>query len=125
MDIASIKAQIEKAREFDASYSGVKFLLRLPSEHVWRLITEDHLDDHGRVQNARAGRRLLEASLIGWENLKAEQLLKGAGDASVPYSSEAIALLLDERGDIVDHLNRLLVRKLGERRAQQEASRKN
>lgn len=125
MDLATIKAQIEKSREFEESYAGAKFRLRLPSEHYWRLITEDHMDSEGRVQNARAARKLLEAALIGWEGLTAEHLLKGAGEQAVPYSSEAISLLLDERGDVVDHLAKLLVRKLGARRAQQEASRKN
>lgn len=125
MDLAAIKSQIEKAREFDAEYGGVKFKLRLPSEHAWRMITEDHLDEKGRVQNARAARSLLEVALIGWDGLKAEHLLKGAGEVAVPYSSEAISLLLDERGDVVDHFAKLLVVKLGQRRAQQEASRKN
>jgi hypothetical protein len=125
MDLASIKAQIEKSRELDTEYGGVKFLLRLPSEHAWRLITEDHRDANGRVQHARVSRSLVERSVIGWEGLKAEFLLKGSGDEAVPFSPDALALLMDERQDVEDHLVKLLTKKFNKRRIEQEASRKN
>ena len=125
MDLGSIKAQIEKSREIDTEYGGVKFLLRLPSEHAWRLITEDHLDPKGRVQHARVSRGLVDVSLIGWEGLKAEFLVSGAGDTPVPFSADAVALLLDERVDVLDHLTMFLTKQYQKRRAKQEASRKN
>jgi hypothetical protein len=125
MDLATLKAQIEKSREFDTEYGGVKFLLRLPTEQTWRTLTEDHYDDRGRVQQARVARALAEAGLIGWEGLKAEHILKGAGDHEVPYSSEGISLLLDERQDIADHIAKLLTKKYRQRISEQEASRKN
>jgi hypothetical protein len=125
MDLATFKVQVEKSREFEATLAGVKFLLRLPSEHAWRLSTDDHRDQSGRVLTAKVHRKLLEGSVIGWDGLKAEHILKGAGNEAIPFSRDALGLMLDERQDMADELAAIIARKISERREQQEIVRKN
>jgi hypothetical protein len=125
MDLATFKAQVEKSREFTAEIAGVKFLLRLPSEHAWRLVTEEHREEGGRVRTALVQRKLLETTVIGWDGLKADHLLKGSGEDALPFSRDSLVLFLDQRQDMADDLATLIARRLGERRAQQEDARKN
>jgi hypothetical protein len=125
MDLAELKQKLDRSREIEASVQGAKFRLKLPSEHAWRLATEEHSDTAGNVKRQRVSRALVESSLVGWEGVKAEHFMKGGGEDAMPFSPDACAVLLDERQDIADELVMLLVKRLNERRKDVEQARKN
>lgn len=125
MDFSDFKARLARAREFEVEAGGIKFRLRMPPEHAWRLALEDSKGPEGRFRQQRVSRSLLEQALIGWEGLLAKHLLPGEGDEVVPFSAEAVPVLLDERPDIADQLVLSLTKRMNERRAELEAARKN
>lgn len=125
MDLNELKSKLDRSREIETTVLGVKFRLRLPSEHAWRLATEQNTGKAGMVLQVGVSRELLELSLCGWEGLKVEHLLKGGGEDSVPFTPEARTVLLDECQDIADDLVVFLVKRLNARRKELGAARKN
>jgi hypothetical protein len=125
MDFVSLKTQIEKSRELEVKSGGVTFRMRLPTEYRWRQVTEKHTDENGVVRKSSVGRELTEAALLAWEGLKAEHILAGAGEEAVPFSVDAVLLLLDERQDMADDLAMAMIRALNKRRTEAENTRKN
>lgn len=125
MDVAAFKARLEQARAFEHVVGGVTFRLRLPTEHAWRLALEANRDAHGKLLDARAMRVVLDQAVVGWERASQSLLDPEAGEAPLPFSPEARALLLEERQDLADQLAVALGIKIAERRAAREAARKN
>jgi hypothetical protein len=125
MDFAELKAKLDRSREFELQIEGVKFRLRLPTDHHWRVITEQNTDASGRVARQAVSRVLLDAAVTGWEGLTAEHLLKGGGADAVAFSADTRAALLDERQDLADELVLELIRRLNQRRKEMGDARKN
>lgn len=125
MDLGEFKAKLERSRELEAKVGGATFRLRLPSEHAWRVASEEHRRDDGRVKNEQASRALLQAAVLGWEGVTEGDLLLDGGTEPLPFSAEALGMLLDERQDIADELTLALMKRLSQRRGEVEAARKN
>jgi hypothetical protein len=125
MDLSDFKAKLDRAREIEAKAVGATFRLRLPSEHAWRVVTEEHRGSNGRVKQEQVSRALLAVSVLGWEGVTEHHLLLNDGDEPIAFSAEALAMLLDERQDIADELFVALMKRLKERAVQVESARKN
>jgi hypothetical protein len=125
MDLSEFKDKLAKAREFEVKSGGATFRMRLPSEHAWRVAVEEHRRETGRVKNEQASRALLQGAMLGWDGVTEKHLLLEGGDEPLPFSAEALLMVLDERQDIADELSVALMNRLKERSAQVEAARKN
>lgn len=125
MEFASLKAQIDAARQMEVPVDGATFRLKMPSDHAWRVVVEGNRDPAGRLLQALAFRELLNVALVGWEGVKTTHLLDGVPEEPLPFSEAARIELLDAREDIVDELVIAMAAKLKQRREQRETARKN
>lgn len=125
MDLASFKEKLEKSREVEAKVAGATFRLRVPTEHAWRVASEEYRSPNGRVKQQMVARSLLEGAIVGWEGVTEDFFLQNAGTDEVPFNGEMRAALLDERQDVADQLAKLVMAKMNERRTQLEKTRKN
>lgn len=124
MDFATLKAQLEQARQIEAAIEGATFQLRLPSDHAWTVAMQLHMDGDGHVQEARACREVLDSALTGWRDVTVAHF-RMEGDAPVEFSPAARGELLNERQDIADQLIVAIAKARGTRKQRFEAARKN
>jgi hypothetical protein len=125
MEFSTLKAQLEAARSVDIEAFGAHFKVLLPTNYACRIAIEINLDVRGRVVGGKSARAILDASVTGWDGVKASHFLPDAGDDPVTFSAAALADLLDMRLDIADRLTSQIAEKLDERRQRMEAARKN
>lgn len=125
MDLAQLRAALDAARRFTAEAAGATFELQLPTDHAWRVTLERHRGDDGRLLEAQAFRALLEQSVTGWSGVSAALFTPDGGDAPVPHSAEALALLLEHRQDIADALTLAMGAQVAARRKAREQLAKN
>lgn len=125
MDFQSLKAQIEQGRRFEVPADGATFILRLPSDHAWRVAVEAHTDEKGRVQVGKAMAAILGEVLIGWRGVTARHILPDAPEEPVDFSAAARTELIEWRTDIAEELGAAVVARRTERRARMDAARKN
>lgn len=125
MDLAEFKAKLARSREVEVEIDGAKFLMRLPTEHAWRVAAEEHRGPGGRVKTHQVHRTLVEAALVGWEGVTENHVLLNGSAELVPFDGDTRAILLDERLDIADQLTMKMMGKVKERAAKLETARKN
>lgn len=120
-----IISALDASRRFEADSAGARFTLQLPSEHAWRVAMQSHRDAQGRTISAKAMRQIAEEATLGWSGVTLGHLVPDGGAEQVPFSREALALLLEHRQDICDELAVELGRRTSERRERLEGARKN
>lgn len=128
MDLAQLKAAAAAAREFTVALAGADG--GLPKSMALRLITAHEaeqlaLGGASALSNVQLLRATLEHSVIGWQGVLASDVVPGQPDEPLPFSAEALRLLLDERPDWERLALSALLAKADERNARLGLARKN
>lgn len=138
MDLAEIARRQRAAREFThdvGGASGARFTLRTLTAHerrceLMRLIELPSSDGPAREltgeQIERLTRRIVERSIVGWESVTIAHLLPDevATDV-VPWSEQAVPLLLDAQPDWERELRSAIAEHGTARAAAEESDAKN
>lgn len=125
--LADLRARALKAREFTHTVGECAFTVRTPTRQEVRQTALDH----GLHQMDAAEFRVLEYHLaaravVGWTGVRVRDLLPADGDPTpVPWSADAVALLLDAQPDWCDALAQALLARLGARNQALEDDAKN
>lgn len=107
MDFAAIKRKAEAAREFQVVAGGLRFTLRLPTQHeveVEAARVRLHAGDADPAMLVRLRRALVERAVVAWEGVTADHLAPGGGTDAVDISPAAVALLMDAQADVTEQL---------------------
>jgi hypothetical protein len=128
MDLAELQQRARKAREFEHAIDDCGFTLRTPT----RLELRQCMHERGLNPAEQSGvvlsllqQYLLERYLIGWKGVRDRHVLPDAGDAPLPWSADAVRLVLDAQPEWADALGARLLASVAERRAGLEADAKN
>lgn len=128
MDLNDLKRKAHAAREFEVLVGGMRFTLRLPTQHeveVEAARVRLHEGDNDPAMLLRLRRALVERAVVAWEGVPLERLAPGGGSEQAEHSREAVALLLDHSLDVADQLYAQFVARRAERMQRQEAAEKN
>lgn len=125
MEFSTLQAQIRASRQVSKEFDGATFTIELPSDYAQRVTLEANRNDAGQMQFTQATRAVLLRAVVGWAGVTERHLLPEAPTESLPFSTAALAELIEERVDIADALMTEVGAKLAERRARREAARKN
>lgn len=127
-DIADLKRKAEAAREFTVTVGAASYTLRLPTQHE-KEVQALRAAGGGVASDPALGavllRRLLEAAVVAWSGVKAEQLAPGGGADLVDLVPGAVALLLDNDAQAAAALGDALVQRENERAQHVQANQKN
>lgn len=131
MDLQTLKARAQAAREFTHAIGERIYKLRTPTRHDV-LLASARLG--GQLSSAAEGtaamlvqRSLLEAAVIGWQGLRVGHLLPGDDEANAPLAWEpgAVGPVLDALPADEAELGGVLAEAMARRRAAAEADAKN
>lgn len=140
MDLAEIARRQIAAREIKHTVGGRSFTLRLPTRHERKLVLARVCDegqwrgsaDEGGIMPTeiamRATRLLLERAIVGWDARLGDVLADldaTAADEPLPWSAQAVPLLLDARPEWEAELQRAFAEAENARNAPIEADEKN
>lgn len=122
IDLADLRLRAQRARRFEHTVDGRAFELVYPSKFEAERIWARHERD-----TASALRDLVAASITGWTGVLVGDAVPEHKRAAepLPYSAEAVALLLDERTDWIKALGMEIVAAMKTRHDAIEADRKN
>ena len=122
IDLADLRMRALRVREFHAHAGEALFQLRFPNRFEAERLWSRHRDDM-----VAGMRELVAVSLIGWEGVLVRDALPESkqGDEPLPFSPEAVELLLDERTDWIQILSEKIAIRMSARRESVEADRKN
>ena len=128
MDLAELKAKAQSAREFEVAIGECSFKLRTPT----RLELREAMLRRGVDPGAQSAlvlalvqQYLLLSFLVGWAGPRFRDVVEDAGDAPLPWSADAVTLLLDAQPQWADTLGAALLSSIAERSARIEAEAKN
>lgn len=125
-DLARLEAAAIKAREFSHTVGERTYTLRIPTRHEVR----ECVHANGLARGADAmfvpllRHYLLLQCIVGWQGVRERDII-GAGDAPLPWSPRAVALLLDNLPDEADAMGVLLMQRADKRAEAVEADAKN
>lgn len=133
MDLAEIARRYYAALEIEHRIGARTFRLRMPTRHERRkliAVAAPAVIDQGREPTAaeklEIAQELLSRALIGWEGVTVRDVLgTEAADDPLPWSVEAVALLLAARDDWAAELQAALTDAMQRRNAPIEADEKN
>lgn len=126
IEASEILARFQKSREFEAQVGGWTFQLRLPTEHEERWFALEEKEANGAALGGRAwGRRVVHASVVGWQGPTLDDLLHDGSKDALPFSPSIAAALLDHRTDVCDELVVKVLSERERRSALAETERKN
>ena len=128
MDLAELKARAQAARQFDVAIGECSFTLRAPTRLELRQALLRHDIDprtQSALQLAVLQRYLLHAFLVGWMGVRESDVLPDAGSAPLPWSADAVPLLLDAQPDWADELGGALMTAVHDRAERAQAEAKN
>lgn len=115
MDLADIKAQARKAREFTHPIGDKAFTILTPTKTELRACVFEHKLFADGAGQALAGQllmhHLLRSALIGWTGVRESDVLPGAGSAPLPWSADAADAYLDANPDDADALGAAMLAK--------------
>lgn len=130
MDLATLQARAQAAREFEHTIGDVTYRLRVPTRT--EVLTAAQRSGAMRTQGDAAGYLLLqrattEIAVIGWTGLRVRHLLPQDPDGNTPLAWEegAVPLVLDAQPDHADELGEVIGQRLKARTATIEADAKN
>lgn len=113
MDAAELRAKALAARRFEHAEGEWSFTLLTPSRRdALQLAHERNI----RINDSRvsiSGAALLyyalaERFVVGWNGLREEDVVPGAGSAPLPWSPEAVACWIDAHADMALRIGQLL-----------------
>ena len=128
MDLAELKARAQAARQFTVPIGECVFSLRTPTRLELREALLRHsIDprDQSALQMAVLQSYLLHGFLVGWTGVRDADVVPDAGTAPLPWSPDAVPLLLDARPDWGDTLGAALMDAVHQRATRIEADAKN
>jgi hypothetical protein len=120
MDATELAAAARKALEFDHEIGECSFRLLTPTRTQLRECAYRHqldLSAGDKVAQALLQRYLLNTHLIGWTGVRNLHVLPDAGTDPLPWTREAVGLLLDAQPDWADQLGNQLLLRHGQRNA--------
>jgi len=122
MDIAALRERAKAARTLSITFQSATYTLVIPTDFDWKVIIARHQEE-----GTRATRALVDAALIAWTGVRVGDAVPESEQASeeLPYSSQAAALLLDYRLDVLGALEAELITAFHARRTAREESQKN
>lgn len=124
MDLADLKARAQRAREFTHTCGDCTFTLRTPTRLEMRqCMHERGLDPAGAspLLPALLQRYLLERFVVGWMGPRESHVVADAGPAPLPWSADAVPLLLDAQPAWADELGTVLLASVSQRAERIEA----
>jgi len=122
IDLADLRMRALRVREFAHQEGEVAFHLRHPNRFEAERLWSRHRDDM-----VAAMRELVAISLIGWSGVLVRDALPESkqGAEPLPFSAEAVEMVLDERTDWIQSLGQAIAMRMAARRESVEADRKN
>lgn len=128
MDAADIRAAAQRAREFTHAIGERVFTLRAPTRTELR----ETIRAHGLMSAAGdvmalplLNHYLLLRGLVGWVGVRLCDLGFSADTAPLPWSADAVAVLLDAQPEWADQMGAALLTRSQQRTAAAEADAKN
>lgn len=128
MDLAELRQRAQEARQFEVAVGDCSFTLRTPTRLELReLLLQRGLDPAAGSSMVLPllQQYLLLRFVVGWTGVRESHVLPEAGSAPLPWSAEAVALVLDAQPDWADTLGAALLASVAERGARIEAEAKN
>lgn len=128
MDLAELKAAALAARQFQAAIGECSFTLRTPTRLELRELLRRHAiepDTDSPVVMSLLRHYLVHAFLVGWMGVRNCHIVADAGTDPLPWSADAVPLLMDAQPDWADTLGRALMEAVAERAQRIEADAKN
>lgn len=123
MDAAALAAAARKALEFTHEIDECTFTLLTPTRTQVRECAYRHkldLTDDNSVVLPLLQRYLLDTHLIGWTGVRDLHVLPTAGTDPLPWTRDALALLLDAQPQWADALGARLLARMSARNAELE-----
>lgn len=122
IDLADLRMRAQRVREFSHPVGEAVFQLRHPNRFEAERLWGRHRDDI-----VGGMRELVAVSLIGWEGVLVRDALPESkqGAEPLPFSPDAVELVLDERTDWIQALGEAIAMRMSARRESVEADRKN
>ena len=129
MDLQTLQARAQAAREITHSLGGIDYRLRTPTQHEV-LLAAHRTGVVGQPAGAAylvLMRAVLEAAIVGWQGLRVGHVLPNDADAATPLAWEAAAVptVLDARPGDAKALADVLSDRMAQRAAAIEADAKN
>jgi hypothetical protein len=126
MDLAELKARALAARQFEVAIGECNFTLRTPTRLELREALLRHgIDVHSALALVLLQRYLLHAFVVGWSGVRVNDILADADSAPLPWSADAVPLLLDAQPEWSDTLGTALMAAVYDRSERIEAEAKN
>jgi hypothetical protein len=128
--LADLKARALRAREFTHGIGECQFTLRTPTRTEVREVTRARglLNfDTDALALPLLRQYLLLSALVGWTGVRVSDVLRAepAARDPLPWSADAVSLLLDAQPDWADELGGVLLEQLHQRTASVDADAKN
>lgn len=130
MDARDLKARALKAREFSHTIGECEFTLRTPTRTEVREVTRArglmHFDTDS-LALPLLRQYLLLSALVGWTGVRVLHVLPDDLEARdpLPWSGDAVSLLLDAQADWADELGNVLLARLHQRAGSVDEDAKN
>lgn len=126
MNIAELRVRVEAGRHAEHEIGGVKFQLRIPTDHAWNSAVDRNRSANGVVNETEAQRACVELGLVGWSGLQLKHFPPFDGDEKeVPFSQAVRGELLDARPDWQIEILMVLCDGMDRQRKAREEARKN
>lgn len=123
-----IRARAIAARTFTHSIGPCKFKLVTPTRHDLRRIASQHglssLEGDAMAM-PMLYRYVLESALVGWGGVLNGHAVPGEEQTPLPWSAEAVGVVLDNNPDWEDELGAVVVARANVRGQQLEDAEKN
>lgn len=127
--LQDLKARALKAREFTHSIGECEFTLRIPTRTEVREVARKRglmQFDEDALAVPLLRHYLLLTALVAWAGVRVSHVLPGdAATDPVPWSTDAVGLLLDSQPDWADELGVALLYRLDRRAESADADAKN
>lgn len=128
MDLDNLRKRAAEARRFDVPIDGVVVTLEIPTRHASKLAYSRAgmvEGDNSATTMIRWTRSVLLLSVVGWVGVAERHVLPDGGDEPVPFSADAVDLVLDARPEWEEELASAVLDRLAQRRAIEDTAAKN
>jgi hypothetical protein len=128
MDLDNLRRRAVAARRFDVPIDGVVVTLEIPTRHASKLAYSRAgmvEGDNSATTMIRWTRAVLVMAVAGWSGVTERHVLPDGGDEPVPFSADAVDLVLDARPEWEEALAAAVLDRLAQRRAIEDTAAKN